>query len=174
MRRHTNKNQKVGVFCSVVRNCTLVNCSEFNRSVSLQDFLSDFTSFTFWRAPLADVDALLADLNLLLWRPHLVTSHDHRPIPSDRWPCTCQNKFSYILVYFLVMHLASGPAHTSPLSSLRSHCDDIRDCLYAFWDLLKFAMCTVTFVSGIVVVTWSSCFWFFLCANTMYSDYFLW
>lgn len=35
-------------------------------SVSLQDFLSQFTSFTFWRAPLADVDSLLAGLNLLL------------------------------------------------------------------------------------------------------------
>lgn len=32
----------------------------------LQDLLSEFSSFTFWRAPLADVDSLLADLNLLL------------------------------------------------------------------------------------------------------------
>lgn len=50
----------------MVRNFTLVKCSKFDLSVSLQDFLSEFTSFTFWRAPLADVDALLADLNLLL------------------------------------------------------------------------------------------------------------
>ncbi|XP_060915752.1 protein AF1q [Labrus mixtus] len=28
--------------------------------------LSEFSSFNYWRAPLADVDALLADLNLLL------------------------------------------------------------------------------------------------------------
>lgn len=32
----------------------------------LQDLLSEFSSFTFWRAPLADVDSLLADLHLLL------------------------------------------------------------------------------------------------------------
>uniref|UniRef100_A0A3Q3X4Z2 Protein AF1q n=1 Tax=Mola mola TaxID=94237 RepID=A0A3Q3X4Z2_MOLML len=31
-----------------------------------RDVLSEFSSFNFWRAPLADVDALLADLNLLL------------------------------------------------------------------------------------------------------------
>ncbi|XP_041868006.1 protein AF1q [Melanotaenia boesemani] len=28
--------------------------------------LSEFSSFNYWRAPIADVDALLADLNLLL------------------------------------------------------------------------------------------------------------
>ncbi|XP_024154189.1 protein AF1q [Oryzias melastigma] len=28
--------------------------------------LKEFSSFNYWRAPLADVDALLADLNLLL------------------------------------------------------------------------------------------------------------
>uniref|UniRef100_A0A3P9M5K6 Protein AF1q n=1 Tax=Oryzias latipes TaxID=8090 RepID=A0A3P9M5K6_ORYLA len=28
--------------------------------------LTEFSSFNYWRAPLADVDALLADLNLLL------------------------------------------------------------------------------------------------------------
>lgn len=28
--------------------------------------LSEFSSFNFWRAPIADIDALLADLNLLL------------------------------------------------------------------------------------------------------------
>ncbi|KAM9824221.1 protein AF1q [Neosynchiropus ocellatus] len=31
-----------------------------------QDELAQFTSFNYWRAPIADVDALLADLNLLL------------------------------------------------------------------------------------------------------------
>uniref|UniRef100_A0A3Q3EMB4 Protein AF1q n=1 Tax=Labrus bergylta TaxID=56723 RepID=A0A3Q3EMB4_9LABR len=35
-------------------------------SVCLQVGLSEFSSFNYWRAPLADVDALLADLNLLL------------------------------------------------------------------------------------------------------------
>ncbi|XP_015230503.1 PREDICTED: protein AF1q [Cyprinodon variegatus] len=29
------------------------------------DALSEFSSFNYWRAPIADVDALLADLNLL-------------------------------------------------------------------------------------------------------------
>uniref|UniRef100_H2SHM4 Protein AF1q n=1 Tax=Takifugu rubripes TaxID=31033 RepID=H2SHM4_TAKRU len=38
----------------------------FSRSRPELDFLSQFTSFTFWRAPLADVDSLLAGLNLLL------------------------------------------------------------------------------------------------------------
>ncbi|XP_018542166.1 protein AF1q [Lates calcarifer] len=28
--------------------------------------LAEFSSFNYWRAPIADVDALLADLNLLL------------------------------------------------------------------------------------------------------------
>ncbi|XP_017285157.1 protein AF1q [Kryptolebias marmoratus] len=28
--------------------------------------LTEFSSFNYWRAPIADVDALLADLNLLL------------------------------------------------------------------------------------------------------------
>lgn len=28
--------------------------------------LSEFSTFNYWRAPIADVDALLADLNLLL------------------------------------------------------------------------------------------------------------
>ncbi|KAF7210793.1 protein AF1q isoform X1 [Nothobranchius furzeri] len=28
--------------------------------------LSEFSSFNYWRAPIADVDSLLADLNLLL------------------------------------------------------------------------------------------------------------
>ncbi|XP_047460188.1 protein AF1q [Mugil cephalus] len=28
--------------------------------------MSEFSSFNYWRAPIADVDALLADLNLLL------------------------------------------------------------------------------------------------------------
>ncbi|KAM4725702.1 protein AF1q [Anableps anableps] len=30
-----------------------------------EDELSEFSSFNYWRAPIADVDALLADLNLL-------------------------------------------------------------------------------------------------------------
>ncbi|XP_053717676.1 protein AF1q isoform X2 [Synchiropus splendidus] len=33
---------------------------------SEEDELAEFTSFNYWRAPIADVDALLADLNLLL------------------------------------------------------------------------------------------------------------
>lgn len=32
----------------------------------LQVELAEFSSFNYWRAPIADVDALLADLNLLL------------------------------------------------------------------------------------------------------------
>lgn len=32
----------------------------------LQEELSEFSSFNYWRAPIADVDSLLADLNLLL------------------------------------------------------------------------------------------------------------
>ncbi|XP_004073787.3 protein AF1q [Oryzias latipes] len=31
-----------------------------------EEELTEFSSFNYWRAPLADVDALLADLNLLL------------------------------------------------------------------------------------------------------------
>lgn len=31
-----------------------------------EDEFSEFSSFNYWRAPIADVDALLADLNLLL------------------------------------------------------------------------------------------------------------
>ncbi|XP_053717677.1 protein AF1q isoform X3 [Synchiropus splendidus] len=36
------------------------------RTSEEQDELAEFTSFNYWRAPIADVDALLADLNLLL------------------------------------------------------------------------------------------------------------
>ncbi|KAM8882946.1 protein AF1q isoform 1-T5 [Synchiropus picturatus] len=36
------------------------------RTSQEQDELAEFTSFNYWRAPIADVDALLADLNLLL------------------------------------------------------------------------------------------------------------
>ncbi|KAM9340415.1 protein AF1q [Symphorus nematophorus] len=36
------------------------------RSQDDEASLSEFSSFNYWRAPLADVDALLADLNLLL------------------------------------------------------------------------------------------------------------
>ncbi|XP_036949871.1 protein AF1q [Acanthopagrus latus] len=36
------------------------------RSDEEESVLSEFSSFNYWRAPLADVDALLADLNLLL------------------------------------------------------------------------------------------------------------
>ncbi|KAK2830951.1 hypothetical protein Q5P01_018882 [Channa striata] len=36
------------------------------RSREEQDELSEFSSFNYWRAPIADVDTLLADLNLLL------------------------------------------------------------------------------------------------------------
>ncbi|XP_013880631.1 protein AF1q [Austrofundulus limnaeus] len=31
-----------------------------------EEELSEFSSFNYWRAPIADVDSLLADLNLLL------------------------------------------------------------------------------------------------------------
>ncbi|XP_068188708.1 protein AF1q [Antennarius striatus] len=31
-----------------------------------EDLLSEFSSFNYWKAPIADIDALLADLNLLL------------------------------------------------------------------------------------------------------------
>ncbi|KAM7384923.1 hypothetical protein PAMA_012014 [Pampus argenteus] len=36
------------------------------RSQDEEEELTEFSSFNYWRAPLADVDALLADLNLLL------------------------------------------------------------------------------------------------------------
>ncbi|KAG8004793.1 Protein AF1q [Nibea albiflora] len=36
------------------------------RSQDEEGGLSEFSSFNYWRAPIADVDALLADLNLLL------------------------------------------------------------------------------------------------------------
>lgn len=35
-------------------------------SLCRQEELAEFSSFNYWRAPIADVDALLADLNLLL------------------------------------------------------------------------------------------------------------
>ena len=54
-------------------------------SVCRQSVLSEFSSFNYWRAPLADVDALLADLNLLLWTLHHLTS-DPRSAPPDLWP----------------------------------------------------------------------------------------
>ncbi|XP_026155686.1 protein AF1q [Mastacembelus armatus] len=36
------------------------------RGQDVEDELSEFSSFNYWRAPIGDVDALLADLNLLL------------------------------------------------------------------------------------------------------------
>ncbi|XP_070778476.1 protein AF1q [Enoplosus armatus] len=36
------------------------------RSQEEESGLSEFSSFNYWRAPIADVDALLSDLNLLL------------------------------------------------------------------------------------------------------------
>ncbi|XP_028453263.1 protein AF1q [Sander lucioperca] len=36
------------------------------RSQKEADEMTQFSSFNYWRAPIADVDALLADLNLLL------------------------------------------------------------------------------------------------------------
>lgn len=36
------------------------------RSQDEEGSLSEFSSFNYWRAPIVDVDALLADLNLLL------------------------------------------------------------------------------------------------------------
>ncbi|XP_049457632.1 protein AF1q [Epinephelus fuscoguttatus] len=36
------------------------------RSQNEEEEMTEFSSFNYWRAPIADVDALLADLNLLL------------------------------------------------------------------------------------------------------------
>nr|XP_046273630.1 protein AF1q [Scatophagus argus] len=36
------------------------------RSKDEEEALSEFSSFNYWRAPIVDVNALLADLNLLL------------------------------------------------------------------------------------------------------------
>lgn len=36
------------------------------RSQNEESEMSEFSSFNYWRAPIANVDALLADLNLLL------------------------------------------------------------------------------------------------------------
>jgi len=36
------------------------------RGQNEEEELSEFSSFNYWRAPIVDVDALLADLNLLL------------------------------------------------------------------------------------------------------------
>ncbi|XP_043994825.1 protein AF1q [Gambusia affinis] len=39
--------------------------SQLRRQNHEDQELSEFSSFNYWRAPIADVDALLADLNLL-------------------------------------------------------------------------------------------------------------
>ncbi|CAJ1084242.1 protein AF1q [Xyrichtys novacula] len=60
--------EDLGLTDSLLTNCSSgkEKTSTMLRGQDEEGVLSEFSSFNYWRAPIGDVDALLADLNLLL------------------------------------------------------------------------------------------------------------